>query len=99
MAEFLVAAAGFILVMVALGLGRILRGPTDADRMMSAQLLGTGGIAALLLLGAGTGVPAAVDAALTLALLAAFAALAFVNSASAPNEPSGALDRDEPGGG
>ena len=49
--------------------------------MMSAQLLGTGGIAALLLLGAGTGVPAAVDAALTLALLAAFAAVAFVNSA------------------
>ena len=50
--------------------------------MMAAQLLGTGGIAALLLLAAGTGVPAAVDAALTLALLAAFAAVAFVNSAS-----------------
>lgn len=80
MAEFLIAAAGFILVMVALGLVRILRGPSDADRMMSAQLLGTGGIAALLLLGAGTGVPAAVDASLTLALLAAFAAVAFVNS-------------------
>ena len=81
MAEFLIAAAGFILTMVAFGLVRILRGPADADRMMSAQLLGTGGIAALLLLGAGTGVPAAVDAALALALLAAFAAVAFVNSA------------------
>ena len=46
-----------------------------------AQLLGTGGIAALLLLAAGTGAPAAVDAALTLALLAAFAAVAFANSA------------------
>ena len=81
MAEFLITAAGFILAMVALGLVRILRGPADADRMMSAQLLGTGGIAALLLLAAGTGVPAAVDAALTLALLAAFAAVAFVDSA------------------
>ncbi|HXA21703.1 MAG TPA: monovalent cation/H+ antiporter complex subunit F [Acetobacteraceae bacterium] len=81
MAEFLITAAGFILAMVALGLVRILRGPADADRMMSAQLLGTGGIAALLLLGAGTRMPSLVDAALTLALLAAFAAVAFVNSA------------------
>ena len=54
MAEFLIAAAGFVLAMVALGLVRILRGPADADRMMAAQLLGTGGIAALLLLAAGT---------------------------------------------
>ena len=59
MAEFLLAAAGFVLAMVALGLLRILRGPGDAERMMAAQLLGTGGIASLLLLGAATGVPAA----------------------------------------
>ena len=64
MTEFLLAALGFILAMVALGLVRILRGPGDADRMMAAQLIGTGGIAALLLLGAATGVPAAVDVAL-----------------------------------
>ena len=51
MADFLLAAAGFVLAMVALGLVRILRGPGDADRIMAAQLLGTGGIAALLLLG------------------------------------------------
>ena len=68
MAEFLLAAAGFVLAMVALGLVRILRGPSDADRIMAAQLLGTGGIAALLLLAAATGVPAAVDVALVLAL-------------------------------
>ena len=80
MAEFLIAAAGFVLAMVALGLARILRGPANADRLMAAQLLGTGGIAALLLLAAGAGLPAAADAALTLALLAAFAAVAFVNS-------------------
>jgi multicomponent Na+:H+ antiporter subunit F len=83
--EFLVAAAAFVLAMVALGLVRILRGPTDADRLMAAQLLGTGGIAALLLLAVGTGVPAAVDAALTLAVLAAFASVAFVDNVSRPD--------------
>jgi multicomponent Na+:H+ antiporter subunit F len=46
--------------------------------MMATQLIGTGGIAALLLLGTVTSVPAAVDVALTLALLATFASIAFV---------------------
>jgi multicomponent Na+:H+ antiporter subunit F len=78
MTEFLTAALGFILAMLALGLVPILRGPGDADRMMAAQLIGTGGIAALLLLGTVAGVPAAVDVALTLALLATFASIAFV---------------------
>jgi len=78
MIDFLTAAVGFILTMLALGLVSILRGPGDADRMMSAQLIGTGGIAALLLLGTVTGVPAAVDVALILALLATFASIAFV---------------------
>ena len=80
MADFLLAAAGFVLATVALGLVRILRGPGDADRIMAAQLLGTGGIAALLLLARATGVSAAVDVALVLALLAAFVSVAFVES-------------------
>jgi multicomponent Na+:H+ antiporter subunit F len=84
MADFLLAAAAFVLAMVALGLFRILRGPGDADRMMAAQLLGTGGIATLLLLGTATGEAATVDVALTLALLAAFASFAFVKAQSAP---------------
>ena len=84
MADFLLAAAAFVLAMVALGLIRILRGPGDADRMMAAQLLGTGGIATLLLLGTATGEAATVDVALTLALLAAFASFAFVKAQSAP---------------
>jgi multicomponent Na+:H+ antiporter subunit F len=78
MAEFLLAAALFILVVVALGLVRVLSGPRDVDRMMAAQLLGTGGIAVLLLLGVATALPGAVDVALTLAVLAAFAAVMFV---------------------
>ena len=83
MVEFLFGAAAFVVATVALGLIRILRGPADADRMMAAQLLGTGGIAAVLLLGAAFGEAAAVDVALTLALLAAFAAFAFVKARAA----------------
>ena len=82
MADFLFAAAGFVLAMVALGLIRVLRGPSDADRIMAAQLLGTGGIAALLLLAGATGTAAAVNVALILALLAAFVSVAFVTAAS-----------------
>lgn len=91
MSEFLLAASAFVVLMVALGLARILRGPGDADRMMAAQLLGTGGIAALLLMGAATGTGATGDVALTLALLAAFATFAFVkaHAASAPSEAEG----------
>jgi multicomponent Na+:H+ antiporter subunit F len=84
MDSFLLAAAGFVLAMVALGLVRILRGPGDADRVMAAQLFGTGGTAALLLLGAATNDPAAVDVALVLALLAAFVTVAFVKGGTRP---------------
>ena len=92
MPEFMHDAAGFVLAMVALGLVRILRGPEDGDRMMAAQLLGTGGIAALLL-AAGGGLPAAADVALTLALLAAFASMAFAKSGVSPE----ADDESKPG--
>jgi multicomponent Na+:H+ antiporter subunit F len=64
--------------MVALGLVRILRGPGDADRIMAAQLLGTGGTAVLLLMSEAMSLPAAVNVALSLALLAAFVSVAFV---------------------
>ena len=80
MADLLLAAACFVLVMVAIGLVRILRGPTAADRVMAAQLFGTGGIAALLLLGAATGIPGVIDVALVLAVLAVFASIAFVKA-------------------
>jgi multicomponent Na+:H+ antiporter subunit F len=85
-AEFLLGAAGVVVALVALGLVRILRGPGDADRMMAAQLLGTGGSAALLLAGAAVGQGSVADVALTLALLAAFASVAFVRYAAADGE-------------
>ena len=83
MADFFLVSSGFVLSMVALGLVRVLRGPADADRVMAAQLLGTGGIAGLLLLGAATATAAAIDVALTLALLAAFVSIAFVKATPA----------------
>jgi multicomponent Na+:H+ antiporter subunit F len=85
MTDFLLAAAGFILLTVAVGLARILRGPENVDRTMAAQLLGTGGIATLLLVAAATGVRGAEDVALGLALLAAFASVAFVTSVTPPS--------------
>jgi multicomponent Na+:H+ antiporter subunit F len=87
MAEFLLAAACFVLIMVALGLVRILRGPTVADRIMAAQLLGSGGIATLLLVAAATGMAATIDVALSLALLAAFASAAFACGVEGPDDP------------
>jgi multicomponent Na+:H+ antiporter subunit F len=80
-AEALTAAALIALATVVAGLLRVIRGPTRADRMMAAQLLGTGGIAVLLLLAAAGGDMAILDAALVLAVLAAFAAAAFVQAA------------------
>jgi len=92
MSGFLLAAALAVLATVALGLLRILRGPGDAERMMAAQLLGTGGVGVLLLLSAVTGVGAAVDVALTLALLAAFASIAFYKSAPDPSADDSGAD-------
>lgn len=74
MAEFLVGAAVLVALTMALGLVRLLRGPTMADRMMAAQLLGTSGAAICLLMSFASELPALLDVALTLALLAALAA-------------------------
>lgn len=80
MTEFLLAAAVCVLAAVGVGLVRVLRGPSDADRIMAAQLLATGGGALLLLVAAATANPAVIDVALVLALVAAFASAAFVRS-------------------
>ncbi len=82
MTSFLFGAAVFVLAMVSLGIFRILRGPVDTDRMMAAQLIGTGGVAVLLLVAVATAAPSIVDVALMLALLAAFASIGFVVGAA-----------------
>jgi multicomponent Na+:H+ antiporter subunit F len=77
MSTFLMSAAGLVLLTVAVGLVRVLHGPTSADRMMAAQLLGTGGIAGMLLLAEAMEVPAVVDVALVLAVVSGFVGIAF----------------------
>lgn len=87
MADFLQSAGAFVVLMVALGLVRVARGPGRADRMMAAQLLGSGAVGALLLFGAASGESAVFDVALTLALLSAFASIAFVKFALRQDRP------------
>jgi len=67
-----------LLPAIAAGMFRILRGPTAADRMMTAQLFGTCGVAILLLLSTGMDNPVLLDIALVFALLAALATMTFV---------------------
>lgn len=86
MTEFLQLSSCFVAATVALGMVRIFLGPTRADRMMAAQLLGTGGIAVLLLRSDITATPAVTDVALVLALLAAFATAAFTVKGSQRSE-------------
>jgi multicomponent Na+:H+ antiporter subunit F len=80
MAELLFTAAIAILGIVAIGLARILKRSGDAEAIMATQLLGTGGIALVLIFAVAAGRPAMIDAALILALLAAFAGIAFVRA-------------------
>jgi multicomponent Na+:H+ antiporter subunit F len=70
--------AVFLLGTLALGLVRVVRGPTHADSMLAAQLFGTTGVGILLLLAEAMALPALRDAALVLALLAVLAVVAFV---------------------
>lgn len=77
MSEFLAAAALVLLLTLCTGLIRVVRGPTPSDRLMAAQLMGTTGIAALLVLAPVVRVPALVDVALIFALLAVVAVAAF----------------------
>ncbi len=78
MHSFLFGAAVLILGAIAVGLLRVLGSRQAADCMMAAQLIGTGGVAVLLLLAVATETSPIVDVSLMLALLAAFASVAFV---------------------
>ena len=91
MTEMLLVFAAMLLLAIGGSLIRVLRGPTPADRMMGAQLVGTGGIAVLLLLAAAEARWVILDVALVLALLAAFAVVGFAKAAS----PDGAGDPEE----
>lgn len=73
-----------ILLSVAAGLALIRRGATPGDRLLAVQLVGTGGVAVLLVLASATGQEALVDVALVYALLASGLLIAFVKVGQAP---------------
>ncbi|MDP1557545.1 MAG: monovalent cation/H+ antiporter complex subunit F [Nitrosomonas sp.] len=78
MQMFYFSLAFFLLLNLCVGMWRVLRGPTVADRMLAAQLFGTTVVAILLLLAQTSDNPALRDVALVFALLAAVTAVAFV---------------------
>jgi len=78
MSLLFLGVASFLLANLAAGLWRVMRGPTAADRMLAAQLFGTTAVAVLLLLAEAMGDASLRDIALVFALLAAVAAVAFV---------------------
>ncbi|MCW5601236.1 monovalent cation/H+ antiporter complex subunit F [Nitrosomonas sp.] len=83
----------FLLLTLAAGMWRLLRGPTIADRMLAAQLFGTTTVAILLLLSQASSNNALQDVALVFALLAVITVVAFVRRAW-PNK----MERsDDPG--
>lgn len=98
MAESLTAAALFVLLASATGLFVVLRSRIAIEKMMAVQLLGTGGAATLLLLGAASAQPALTDVALLLVLLSAFACAAFTLGESEPSDAAvdAPADPDDP---
>ena len=86
--------AFFIFISVVVGFIRILKGPTAADRMLAAQLFGTGGVAILLILAQAMQMPSLVDVALIYALLAAVTMVVFVQRQWRNHEYTGEM-KDE----
>ena len=78
---------GVLMGNIAVGLIRILRGPTAADRIQAGQLFGTVTVAILLLLAIILEKPVYFDVALVFALLAVLAVVAFVTRSWPPGEP------------
>lgn len=85
MAEIFVGVALFVIAVTALGMFEVLRAEVAIERMMAVQLLGTGGAAAVLLLGAAHDSEAMSDVALLLMLFAAFSCAAFTLGHPSPD--------------
>lgn len=78
---FTAAAAVFLLLNLLVALIVAGRGPTSADRMLTALLFGSTGVGILALLSYALDMPSLVDVALVLALLAAIGGVAFAKRA------------------
>jgi multicomponent Na+:H+ antiporter subunit F len=81
MNTLVMAVALFLLANLVVALLAAARGPTSADRMLMALLIGTTGTGILVLLAHAMHLSALVDVALVLALLAAIGGIAFAKRA------------------
>lgn len=72
------AVAVFLLLNLAAGLIRVVRGPRDSDRMLAVLLFGSTTVAVLLVLAEWMALPALRDVALLFVLLATILSVAFV---------------------
>lgn len=70
--------AGLLLLTMAVGLWRVMRGPGRIDRLLAVQLCGTSGTAILLVLAQAQEQRALRDVAMVLALLAAMISVGLV---------------------
>lgn len=77
-------AALAMLILVGIGAVRTAWGPTAHDRILSVQLVSTGGVAILLLLAPAGPTAVLLDLALVLALVAAVIGVAFVSGTGPP---------------
>jgi multicomponent Na+:H+ antiporter subunit F len=82
MTMLLLIASLILVLSLGLGLLRVYMGPSLEDRMLSVQLVGTTGVGLLLLFGFLLEMPASVDVALVLALLAAVSVAALTRRES-----------------
>ena len=73
--------AAILLLTIGVGMIRIIKGPTAADRMLAAQLFGTCGVAIILLLAKGLGETLLTDIGLAFALLAPLSTITFIRRA------------------
>ncbi|TVP90574.1 MAG: multiple resistance and pH regulation protein F [Thioalkalivibrio sp.] len=101
MTELYPAVTVLLLLNIVVGMVRILRGPTAADRMLAAEMFATSAVVIVLLMAFVTGNLALIDVALIFALLAALASVTFVSRAWSAMTGGGSgaeCGDDEPGG-
>lgn len=94
MEQLLWLFALFLFANIAVGLARVLRGPTAEDRMVAILLFGTTGVALLLVLADLLDSPSIRDAALVFVMLAVTAVVVFGQASRTDAE--GGASGDEP---
>jgi multicomponent Na+:H+ antiporter subunit F len=77
MVFFLEILTAFLVFVLLLGLVRVIRGPSYADRMLATQLFSTTGVAIIAVLSVTTRFPGLLNVALVLALLTSLTLITF----------------------